>query len=88
MKTIEKGNEIYDFLGCVKTINIDGKKTKMQFDMLGFNRNNPEYVSEYDLVIDGKNRGHVSVANCDDFRLNGISFRTEKAMMEYVYSIK
>ena len=40
MKTIDKGKEVYDFIGCTKTISVDGVKVKLVFDMLNFRQKN------------------------------------------------
>lgn len=84
MKTIDKGNELYDFIGCTKTISVDGVKVKLIFDMLNFRRDNPDYISEYDVAIGGKTLGHVCVPFSDTFVFNGIEFSSEKRMMEYI----
>lgn len=87
MKTIKKANDVYDFIGSTKTITVNGEKIKLVYDRMGFNRANVAFCCEYDLVISGKNIGHVSVANDSDYRLNGISFPTDKAMLEYAVSM-
>lgn len=94
MKTIKKNNtndwyeQIFDFFGCIKTINVNGEKVKAVYDMLNFNRSNREFVSEFDLCVDGKEIGHVTVVFSNLYRLNGKEFETEKAMIEYVYNHK
>ena len=91
MKTIKKNNatdwyeQIFDFLGCAKTINVNGEKVKAVYDMLNFNRSNREYVSEFDLCIGGKEIGHVTVVFSNLYRLNGMEFETEKAMIEHAF---
>lgn len=86
MKTIEKNNNTYDFVGCAKTINVNGAKMKVAYDMLNFNRNNTKFNCEYDLVILGKVIGKVSVLACGSYFLNGMEFASEKRMMEYAMS--
>lgn len=95
MKTVNKNNNtnwyeaVYDFFGCVKTINVNGEKVKLVYDMVDFNRANREHNSDYDLVIDGVKIGHVyyDLATAT-YVFNGISFNTEKAALEYAYGIK
>lgn len=83
MKTVSKANNVYDFIGCIKTVSVNGEKVKLVYDRMNFNRENPVFCCEYDLVIDGKNVGRVAVVNDSDYRLNGVSFPTDKAMLEY-----
>lgn len=87
MKTIDKGKGVCDFIGCTKTISVDGVKIKLVFDMLNFSRNNSDFISEYDVAIGGKTLGHVCVPFSDRFVFNGIEFPSEKRMMEYVVKL-
>lgn len=95
MKTVNKNNNtnwyeaVYDFFGCTKTITVNGEKVKLVYDMINFNRANREHNCDCDLVIDGVKVGHVyyDIAT-GSYVFNGISFNTEKAALEYAYSIK
>lgn len=83
MRTVKKGNEVYDFIGRTKVISINGEKVKLIYDTMNFNRKNVAFCCEFDLVINGKEIGHVAVVNESDYRLNNLSFPTEKDMLEY-----
>lgn len=83
MKTTKNENGTTNFYGCTKTINLDGIKRKVSFDMLNFTRENPDLISEYDLAVNGSLVGHVEVPYSDLYRLDGVAYRTEKSMLEY-----
>lgn len=87
MKTITKPNNTFDFLGCTKSITVNGVKTKVVYDRINFNRNDPKFICEYDLYISGRRIGKVSVPYSDLFLLDGIEFNTDKKLMEYAITL-
>lgn len=68
-----------------KTITFNGEKMKLTWEAQNFTRETNGNISEFDVVINGINLGHAEVPFSNVFKLNGVEFSTEKAMLEYAY---